>query len=42
MFTMPTENTIILAAVGMIGIISTAVITTYVFRVNRNGNGRYQ
>ena len=42
MTTVPTESTIILAAIGMFGIIATAVITTYAIRANRTGDGRYQ
>ena len=42
MTTVPTESTIILAAIGMLGLFATAVITTYAFRRNRTTNGRYQ
>ena len=38
----PSESTIILAAIGMVGLFATAVITTYSFRRNRTGNSRYQ
>ena len=36
------SNTIILAVIGLIGIISTGVILTYSFRRNRTGNRKYQ
>ena len=36
------SNTIILAVLGMIGILSTGVILTYAFKRNKNYNGRYQ
>ena len=36
------SQTIILAIIGMIGVISTGVILTYSFNRNRSGNGRYQ
>jgi len=38
----PSESTIILAAIGMVGLFATAVITTYSFRKNRTGSRRYQ
>jgi hypothetical protein len=36
------SQTIILAIIGMLGVISTGVILTYSFKRNRSGNGRYQ
>ena len=36
------SQTIILAIIGLMGIISTGVILTYSFKRNRSGNGRYQ
>ena len=36
------STTIILAVIGLIGILSTGVILTYAFRRNRTGNRRYQ
>ena len=36
------SNTIILAVLGMIGILSTGVIVTYAFKRNRNFNRNYQ
>jgi len=36
------SNTIILAVIGLIGILSTGVILTYAFKRNKNYNGRYQ
>jgi len=36
------SQTIILAIIGLVGIISTGVIVTYSFKRNRTGNGRYQ
>jgi hypothetical protein len=36
------SQTIILAIIGLVGVISTGVILTYSFTRNRTGNGRYQ
>ena len=36
------SQTIILAVMGMVGLIATATVVTTVFRRNRTGNGRYQ
>ena len=36
------SQTIILAIIGLVGIISTGVILTYSFKRNRTGTGRYQ
>ena len=36
------SQTIILAIIGMLGVISTGVILIYSFNRNRSGNGRYQ
>ena len=38
----PTETTIILAIVGMVGIFSTAVVVVTAFRRNRLAKGDYQ
>ena len=35
------SQTIILAVVGMIGLIATAIITTYAFKRNRTGTQQY-
>lgn len=37
-----TESQIIIAAIGMVGLLSTGVVAVYSFRRNRTGNGRYQ
>ena len=37
-----TQSDILLATVGLVGVLSTAVILTYSFKRNRTGNGRYQ
>lgn len=39
---MYTNETIVYAVVGMIGIASSIAILTYAFRRNRNDTGRYQ
>jgi len=36
------SQTIILAIIGMMGLLSTLVVAVYSFRRNRSGNGRYQ
>lgn len=36
------SNTIVLAVIGLLGILSTGVIVTYSFARNKTGNGRYQ
>jgi len=36
------QTNIILAIIGMIGLISTATVVSYGFKRNRTGNGRYQ
>ena len=36
------SQTIILAVIGMVGLLSTAVVLTTAFKRNRTGNGRYQ
>jgi len=36
------NTTILLAVIGLIGIISTGVIVTYSFARNKTGNGSYQ
>ena len=36
------SGTIILAVIGLLGIMSTGIILTYSFARNRTGNGRYQ
>ena len=36
------NSTIILAVVGMIGVISTAVVVGYSFKRNRTARGNYQ
>jgi len=35
------SQTIILAVIGLIGVLSTGVILTYAFSRNRTGTGRY-
>ena len=35
-------NTIILAVIGSVGVLGSAVVLTYSFRKNRMSNGRYQ
>ena len=37
-----TQSDIILATIGIVGVLATAVIITYGFVRNRTGNGRYQ
>ncbi len=37
-----TQSDILLATIGLVGVLSTAVILTYSFAKNRMGNGRYQ
>lgn len=37
-----TQSDIILATIGLVGVLSTAVILTYAFARNKTGNGRYQ
>ena len=37
-----TESQIIIAVIGMVGLLSTGVVAVYSFRRNRTGNGRYQ
>lgn len=37
-----TSQNLILAVIGMVGLLSTGVVTVYSFRRNRSGNGRYQ
>lgn len=36
------SQTIILAVIGLVGVIGSAVVLTYSFTRNRTGNGRYQ
>ena len=36
------SQTILLAVIGLVGILSTGVILTYSFTRNKTGNGRYQ
>ena len=36
------SQTIILAVIGLVGVLSTGVIVTYAFARNKTGNGRYQ
>ena len=36
------SQTIILAVIGLLGVLSTGVIVTYAFARNKTGNGRYQ
>jgi len=36
------SQTILLAVIGLVGILSTGVILTYAFARNRTSNGRYQ
>jgi hypothetical protein len=36
------SQTIILAVIGLIGILSTGIIVTYSFARNKTGNGKYQ
>ena len=36
------SQTILLAVIGLIGVLATGVIVTYSFTRNRTGNGRYQ
>ena len=36
------SQTIILAVIGLIGVLSTGVILTYSFTRNRTSNGKYQ
>jgi len=36
------QQTIILAVLGMIGLLSTAVVVTTAFKRNRTSTGRYQ
>ncbi len=35
-------QTIILATIGVVGLLATATVLTYSFKRNRTGNGRYQ
>ena len=35
-------QTIILAVIGLLGVMGSAVVLTYSFTRNRTGNGRYQ
>ena len=37
-----TAQNIILAIVGLVGLLGTATVLTYSFRRNKTGNGRYQ
>lgn len=37
-----TESQILLAVLGMVGLLSTGVVAVYGFRRNRTGSGRYQ
>ena len=37
-----TSGNIILAIIGIVGLLSTATVLTYSFNRNRTGNGRYQ
>ena len=37
-----TNSDLVLAIIGMVGVVSTAVIVSYSFARNRTGNGRYQ
>lgn len=36
------QSDIILATIGLVGVLSTAVILTYSFTRNKMGNGKYQ
>ena len=36
------QTTILLAVIGLIGVLSTGVILTYSFTRNRTGTGRFQ
>lgn len=36
------SSTIILAIIGMLGLLATATVATYSFKRNRTSNGRYQ
>ena len=36
------NTTILLAVIGLVGILSTGVIVTYAFARNRTGNRKYQ
>ena len=38
----PSANTIILAIIGMTGLLATATVLTYSFNRNKTGNGKYQ
>ena len=35
-------QTIILATIGVVGLLATATVVTYSLKRNRTGNGRYQ
>jgi hypothetical protein len=37
-----TEQSLLLAVIGSVGILTTLVVTLYSFRRNRTSNGRYQ
>ena len=37
-----TESQILIAVLGMVGLLSTGVVAVYSFRRNRSGSGRYQ
>ena len=37
-----TSSDLILAVIGMVGLLSTGVVAVYSFRRNRSGSGRYQ
>ena len=36
------QQTIILAVIGLLGLLSTAVVLTTAFKRNRTGSGKYQ
>ena len=36
------STTIVLAVIGLVGVLGSAVVITYSFTRNRTGNGRYQ
>ena len=42
LYTLPSDQTILLGVIGFIGVFSTAIILTSAFRKNRLGNRKWQ
>ena len=42
LYTLPTDQTILLGVIGFIGVFSTAIILISAFRKNRLGNRKWQ